>query len=82
MEAVALDPASRARTLFDILNEPDVRGMRWEAYTNASGYAMPGAADIYHQMLDIGHSINPGAAYIVCASTPEEKFSCCLASKV
>lgn len=63
MQAVARDPVSCARTMFDIINEPDVVEMRWEPYVNSSGYAMPGAADVYHQMLDIGYSINPGAPY-------------------
>ena len=60
MHAVEKDPASRARTIFDIINEPDVVLMRWETYTNTSGFVMPGAADVYHQMLAIGHKINPG----------------------
>ena len=60
MQAVAHDPVSRARTMFDIINEPDVVEMRWESYVNSSGYEMPGAADVYHQMLDIGYNINPG----------------------
>ena len=60
MQAVADDPVSRARTIFDLINEPDVVRMRWETYTNSSGYVMPGAADVYHQMLAVGHAINPG----------------------
>lgn len=59
MEAVARDPITRARTIFDLVNEPDVRAMRWEAYTNSSDYHIPSVADIYHQMLDIGYAINP-----------------------
>ena len=61
MQAVARDPVSRARTMFDIINEPDVVEMRWEPYVNSSGYEMAGASDIYHQMLDIGYNTNPGA---------------------
>ena len=61
MEAVAQDPVARARTLFDILNEPDVAQLRWEPYTNSSGFAVPGVADIYHQMLDISYEVNPSA---------------------
>ena len=64
MEAVAADSASAARTIFDILNEPDVHGLRWEAHTDAAGRRMPSVADVYHQMLAIGHGINPGAALI------------------
>ena len=61
MEAVAADPVSAARTVFDILNEPDVHGLRWEAHTSATGYHMPSVADVYHQILAMGHTINPGA---------------------
>ena len=60
MQAVADDPVSRTRTIFDLINEPDVVLMRWETYTNDTGYVMPGAADVYHQMLAVGHAINPG----------------------
>ena len=61
MEAVAADAASAARTVFDILNEPDVHGLRWEAHTNGSGYHLPSVADVYHQIMAMGHRINPGA---------------------
>ena len=62
MEAVASDPTSAARTVVDVLNEPDVHGLRWEAHTNATGYRMPSVADVYHQILAMGHAINPGGA--------------------
>lgn len=62
MEAVAADPVSAARTTFDILNEPDVHGLRWEAHINATGHHMPSVAGVYHQILAMGHGINPGAA--------------------
>ena len=62
MMAVAADPASAARTVFDVLNEPDVHGLRWEAHTNVNGYHMPSVADVYHQILAMGYAINPGAA--------------------
>jgi hypothetical protein len=61
MEAVAEDAASAARTVFDVLNEPDVHDLRWEAHTNGAGHLLPSVADVYHQIMAIGHGINPGA---------------------
>ncbi len=60
MTAVAADPASKARTVFDILNEPDSLGLRWEAHTNATGAALPSVADAYHQVIAAGYAVNPG----------------------
>ena len=61
MEAVAADAHSAARTVFDILNEPDVHELRWEAHSNGTGHRLPSVADVYHQIMAIGHRINPGA---------------------
>ncbi len=76
MEAVASDPASAARTVFDILNEPDVHGLRWEAHTNTSGYRMPAVADVYDQILAMGHAINPGAVVILILVLTALRLTC------
>jgi len=60
MTAVAAEPASKARTVFDILNEPDSLGLRWEAHTSAAGAALPSVADAYHSVMAAGYSVNPG----------------------
>ena len=58
--AVTNDAHSAARTVFDILNEPDALNLRWEAYTSASGRALPSVSDAYHQIMAEGFAINPG----------------------
>ena len=46
--------------MFDILNEPDSLGLRWEAHTSAAGAALPSVADAYHQVMAAGYAVNPG----------------------
>jgi hypothetical protein len=38
MTTIALDPVSKARVMYDILNEPDCRGIGWEG--GGSGRSM------------------------------------------
>ncbi len=63
MTRVAADDYARAYTIFDILNEPDARNLRWQAYSSPScpGGTCPGMGDLYHQIMSIGHKINPSA---------------------
>ena len=54
MTAVAADPWASAYTMFDILNEPDSHGLRWQAFNGVQG-----VGDMYHQIMNIGYKINP-----------------------
>lgn len=56
MTAVAADPWASAYTIFDILNEPDVKGLRWQAYNGN-----PSVGDMYHKIMSIGNKLNPSA---------------------
>ena len=56
MTAVSADPWASAYTMFDILNEPDARGLKWQASNGAQG-----VGDMYHQIMSIGNKINPSA---------------------
>ena len=51
MSNVALDPASRALVMYDILNEPDSQGLGWDFMTKA-----------YLDVIQQGQDINPGMA--------------------
>jgi hypothetical protein len=64
--ALTTDAASAARTVFDILNEPDALNLRWEAYTDASGRALPSVSDAYHRIMADGFAINPGKFSTTC----------------
>ena len=79
MTAIAADPESRARTVFDILNEPDSLGLRWEAHTNASGVALLSVADAYHEIMAAGYATNPGAAVygVPWCFLPKSCAQCC-----
>lgn len=41
MTTISLDPVSKARVMYDILNEPDCRGIGWEG--GGSGRSMVSA---------------------------------------
>lgn len=62
-EMVARYPASSRRVLLDVLNEPDVWGLGWQAVPgNAS---LPAAGDLYLEAMDALHEANPGTLFIV-----------------
>mmetsp|Transcript_13633 Transcript_13633/g.41196 ORF Transcript_13633/g.41196 Transcript_13633/m.41196 type:complete len:948 (-) Transcript_13633:1152-3995(-) len=60
MEAIAADPVSVKFVMYDILNEPDSRGIPWIGQNGALGMT-----DYYIQMMDQGYQINPNAVYFV-----------------
>ena len=54
-KAVNTDSAVANRVFYDILNEPDAFGLRWEA---ANGN--PAMKDLYFAAWDAIHAVNPG----------------------
>ena len=50
MTDIHADPWTRSYTMFDILNEPDSYGLTW-----------PFVGPLYHQVMTVGHKINPSA---------------------
>lgn len=51
------DRHARGRVIFDILNEPDAAGLRWELSSNTS---IPSVTTTYLRFMDMAHAINPG----------------------
>lgn len=60
MTAINADPVSKKFMMYDILNEPDSRGIPWVG----SGGRW-GMEDYYIKMMDEGYKINPEAVYFV-----------------
>ncbi|DBB06710.1 TPA: hypothetical protein ACH3X1_012211 [Trebouxia sp. C0004] len=60
LKAVAQDSVSSQMLMIDVLNEPDVFGVRWEAANGKPGYA-----NLCIQLMDAVHSIVPGALFFV-----------------
>ncbi|KAL0031693.1 hypothetical protein WJX79_001570 [Trebouxia sp. C0005] len=60
LKAVAQDSISSQMLMIDVLNEPDVFGVRWEAANGKPGYA-----DLCIQLMDAVYSIVPGALFFV-----------------
>ena len=50
-----------ANVIFDILNEPDSYGLTWGP--NGNQLAGKGLGYWYHQIMTIGHGINPSALF-------------------
>ena len=51
---------AQARTMVDILNEPDWMNLRWEASDGK-----PGAVHLYLQAMDALYSVNPGLLFFI-----------------
>jgi hypothetical protein len=47
MTTIALDPVSKARVMYDILNEPDCRGIGWEGGGSGRSMVRPAAACLH-----------------------------------
>ncbi len=60
MTAIAADPISKKFVMYDILNEPDSKGIPWEGSNGAWGMK-----DYYLSMMDQGYGINPQAVYFI-----------------
>nr|QOL01204.1 putative extracellular protein TR9_013c [Trebouxia lynnae] len=60
LRAIAQDPISSQKLMIDVLNEPDVFGVRWEAANGKPGYA-----DLCIRLMDAAYSIVPGALLFV-----------------
>ena len=58
MKDTAADPWISAHVIFDILNEPDFGGLTWGPTPEKLGGH--GLGYWYHQIMSIGHGINPG----------------------
>ena len=58
MTAINSDPYARGRVIFDILNEPDSYGLRWETSSNP---AVPSVSTNYIRFMDMAHRINSSA---------------------
>ena len=56
--AINRDPYARGRVIFDIMNEPDSRGLRWE--TSSSPH-VPSIGTNYLRFMDMASSINRSA---------------------
>jgi hypothetical protein len=59
--AVNSDPIVSNRVFYDVLNEPDAFGVRFEP---ANG--RPGMKDLYFLAFDAIYSVNPGAPVFAC----------------
>ena len=51
------DRYARGRVIFDILNEPDAYGLRWELSHNP---AIPSVTTSYLRFMDMAHAIHTG----------------------
>ena len=58
MTAINKDPYARGRVIFDILNEPDAYGLRWEVSSNPH---VPSITTNYLRFMDMASSINHSA---------------------
>lgn len=58
--AIAQDPIAKEQVMFDLLNEPDNFGIRWEAANNK-----PGLKDLYLSAMDVLHQIDPHFLYFI-----------------
>ena len=56
MKDVAADPYMSANVIFDILNEPDSRGLTW--LPNGNQLQGKGVGYWYHQVMSAGYAIN------------------------
>ena len=66
-ELVARHPAAARRVLLDVLNEPDVWGLGWEARpdpANPNG-TLPSAGDLYLEAMDALHAVSPHWLYVI-----------------
>ena len=59
---LAADPVTRNRVMLDILNEPDSRGIKWDAGPGAGGYGMTA---LYEMAMDAIYKVNPTALMLV-----------------
>lgn len=60
MATIALDPVAVNMVMYDILNEPESKGIGWEGV--GSGLSM---TDNYLAVMDRGYAINPNAIYFI-----------------
>lgn len=58
--SIAADPLMAAYTILEILNEPDVFELRWEAYNG-----LPGAGDLTLRAMDAIYAVNPAQTMMV-----------------
>ena len=70
--AINKDPYARGRVIFDILNEPDAYGLRWETSNNAH---VPSITTNYLRFMDMASSINHSA--LPTANTRDAAHDCC-----
>lgn len=61
VRAVNSDPVVSNRVFYDVLNEPDAFGVRFEP---ANG--RPGMRDLYFLAFDAIYSVNPGVPVLAC----------------
>lgn len=57
---ITADPIASSYTMYDILNEPDSKDLRWEASDGK-----PGVGDLYLRGMDAIHDINPDAVFLL-----------------
>ena len=59
---VAADPVTRNRVMFDILNEPDSRGIKWDNGPGKGGYGM---TKLYEMAMDAIYNVSPTSLMLV-----------------
>jgi hypothetical protein len=66
-ELVARHPGAARRVLLDVLNEPDVWGLGWEAKPDPANpnTTLPSAGDLYLEAMDALHAVSPHWLYII-----------------
>ena len=70
--AINKDPYARGRVIFDILNEPDAYGLRWEVSSNPH---VPSITTNYIRFMDMASKINHSA--LPAANTEASDSACC-----
>ncbi|KAK9864612.1 hypothetical protein WJX84_011232 [Apatococcus fuscideae] len=75
--AISADGVAQARTMVDILNEPDWMNLRWEASDGK-----PGAGDLYLQAMDALYSVNPGLLFFIEDRQVSDSLAKCLDAKL
>ena len=73
--AINKDPYARGRVIFDILNEPDAYGLRWEVSKNPN---VPSITTNYLRFMDMASKINHSALFTL--NTEDDDRTCCIRS--
>ncbi len=78
--AINKDPYARGRVIFDILNEPDAYGLRWEVSQNPH---VPSITTNYLRFMDMASNINHSAllavnpTMLIVSAAPVLPCHCC-----